>query len=124
MKRFLTAVAIAAITAGTASLAFADDTLPNTNATPGMTSPTTPMPPSERLQNGDAGGGESLASQPNPQTGIGQGVIPPGAKGAAEGGSARAIDPTKPKVISPGGEGGGVQNPSLGTGNNGSAPTR
>jgi hypothetical protein len=115
MKRN-TAIAIAALLSGIASASWAQ--------APGATTTAPVPPPGSAYDNGAIKPGPSIATDPSARDTRmnNQATSPPGSAGPIEGGKSSDAPAALPKANS-NGEGGGVQNPNLGSGLNGSSPT-
>jgi|SRR5579862_5123353 len=116
MKPIATAMAVAALAGGIASAAWAQST---------ASSRTVPVPaPGSAYDNGAIKRGPSIATDPNSSDTRmnNEATSPPGSAGPIEGGKSNDAPAALPKANS-NGEGGGVQNPNLGSGVNGSSPT-
>ncbi len=117
MKTITTTIAAAALVAGLASASWAQ-------SQPGTSTVAPVTPPNSAYDNGAIKQGPSIATDPgSPDTRMNnQATSPPGSAGPIEGGKSSTAPAALPKANS-NGEGGGVQNPSLGSGINGSSQT-
>lgn len=107
---------LVALSIMTAPMAFAQTRDPSVNM------PATPRgipAPAEKFDDRPIRTDGPIATDPNAPVG-GEATNPPGVKSPVEGGSSEPLT-QPPRIIAPH-EGGGVQNPNLGTGNNGSSP--
>src|SRR5262245_19443367 len=111
MKRAFATLAVIALTAGSLPLSVAQTSAPPTNRSP-LGSPN--QEPAEKFDNSGGRNGPSIASDPD-RAGTPAGTTatkPRGARGPVEGGTDAAR--AQPKAVAPQ-EGGGVQNPGLGS---------
>lgn len=120
MKKALATISFVAFVGAAPFAAFAQSG--GATATPnGGTSMGVP-PPGSPDDNGAIKGGRPIASDPNgtDTRSNGEAVGAPGAAGPIEGGNGGTAPAARPKANA-NGEGGGVQNPGLGSGINGSS---